>query len=64
MRETGAGPGETLVVGDTSYDIEMAVAAGARPIGVAWGNHPAAELRAAGAATVLERFDQLMDLLG
>lgn len=59
MREVGAEPGETVLVGDTTFDIEMAVAAGARPVGVAWGNHAAGELRAAGAPVVLERFGEL-----
>ena len=63
MRETGAGPNETAIVGDTTFDVEMGVAAGCRAIGVAWGNHPADELRAAGADTVIERFEQLMDCL-
>jgi phosphoglycolate phosphatase len=63
MRETGAAPGETMLVGDTSFDIEMAVAASALPVGVAWGNHPPAELRAAGAAHILDRFDDLLALL-
>ena len=63
MRETGAGPNETAIVGDTTFDIEMGLAAGCRAIGVAWGNHPADELRAAGADTVIERFEQLTDCL-
>jgi phosphoglycolate phosphatase len=53
MREAGALPGETVVIGDTTYDIEMARAAGAAAIGVAWGYHPAAELQAAGAFEVI-----------
>jgi phosphoglycolate phosphatase len=63
MRETGANPAETMLVGDTSFDIEMAVAARALPVGVSWGNHPPAELRAAGAVHVLDRFDELLGLL-
>lgn len=63
MRETGAAPEETMMIGDTSFDIEMAVSAGATPVGVAWGNHPAAELKAVGAAHVLDRFDELVGLL-
>jgi phosphoglycolate phosphatase len=61
MRETGSAPGETLMVGDTSFDMEMARAAGARAIGVAWGYHPPAQLEAAGAELILENFDQLLD---
>lgn len=59
MREAGAAPAETVLVGDTTFDMEMALAAGARPIGVAWGNHAAADLRTAGAPVVLERFGEL-----
>ena len=63
MRETGAAREETMLVGDTTFDVLMAKAAGAVPVGVAWGNHPEAELRAAGARHMLARFDQLLDLL-
>ena len=49
MRDAGADPAGTVMIGDTSYDMAMARAAGARAVGVAWGYHDAAELRAAGA---------------
>ena len=45
--------GATVVIGDTPLDIEAALAAGARGIGVATGSCPAAELAAAGADVVL-----------
>ena len=63
MRETGSEPRATLMVGDTSFDMEMARAAGARAIGVAWGYHPTAMLEAAGAETILHGFDELLDLV-
>ncbi len=63
MAETGAAPAATMVVGDTTFDVLMARAAGALPVGVSWGNHPAAELVAAGAVRVLGRFDELHELL-
>ncbi len=63
MRETGAAPEETMMIGDTSFDIEMALSAGVLPVGVSWGNHPAAELKAVGAVHVLDRFDELVGLL-
>ena len=53
MTEVGAEAHRTLMIGDTTYDIGMARDAGARPIGVAWGYHPPAELEAAGAHRVL-----------
>jgi phosphoglycolate phosphatase len=63
MRETGVAAEATWLIGDTSFDMEMAVAAGVRPIGVNWGYHPAAALEAAGAGVVLDRFEQLLDLV-
>jgi phosphoglycolate phosphatase len=59
MRETGAEPGETIMVGDTSFDIEMALAAGVGAIGVSWGYHEVADLRGAGADLVIDRYDDL-----
>lgn len=49
LAETGADPDLSIMVGDTSYDMAMAKAAGVTAIGAAWGYHDAAELRAAGA---------------
>jgi phosphoglycolate phosphatase len=62
MAETGSTPEETLMVGDTSYDMAMARAAGVGAIGVAWGYHPVDNLLAAGATTILERFEDLLAL--
>ncbi len=63
IRETGAAADSTWLIGDTSFDMEMAVAAGVRPIGVNWGYHPDEALREAGAEIVLERFEQLLELV-
>jgi phosphoglycolate phosphatase len=63
MAETGLPPAATMLIGDTTYDILMARAAGAMPVGVSWGNHAPEELTAAGAATVLDRFEELHALL-
>jgi len=52
MAEAGAAPDTTVMIGDTSFDIDMGVAAGVRSIGVAWGYHPPAELLASGAQAV------------
>lgn len=49
MAEAGASPATTLMIGDTSYDMAMARAAGATAIGALWGYHDAAELTRAGA---------------
>jgi phosphoglycolate phosphatase len=42
------------MIGDTSFDMEMGVAAGAHVIGVGWGYHPPDELIAAGASVVVD----------
>ncbi len=57
MAEMGVEPHRTVVIGDTSYDIEMAKAAGAHAIGVAWGYHPVDSLLAAGADTIVTDFN-------
>ncbi len=63
MAAGGAAPHETLVIGDTSYDMLMANAAGARGIGVAWGYHPAAELIGAGAVAIVAHAGELVDTI-
>lgn len=54
IAEAGAAPNTSVVIGDTSYDIGMALAAGAGAIGAAWGYHEADELDEAGAHGVAE----------
>ena len=63
MAEAGALPADTVMIGDTAYDIEMAVAAGARAIGVAWGYHTPDELLAAGAEAVATTPEELGEML-
>ena len=57
--ETGVDPEATLVVGDTVFDMAMAAAARALPLGVGWGYHETNELIEAGAHRILDRFGQL-----
>lgn len=64
MAETGATPERTLMVGDSSFDMEMAVAAGVTPVAVSWGFQPVAALRAAGARHVIEDCAELIPLIG
>src|SRR3954451_13636970 len=63
MREAGVDAANTVVVGDTVYDIAMARAAGAAAIGVAWGYHRPAALTESGAFAVIEDFAQLAPTL-
>jgi len=54
MADAGASPQTTIVIGDTAFDMGMAVAAGTTGIGAGWGYHEAEELLAAGAVAVAE----------
>jgi phosphoglycolate phosphatase len=49
MMETGAAVHSTVMVGDTSFDMEMARNAEVRALGVGWGYHSLERLAAAGA---------------
>ena len=60
MAETGAEPADTLMIGDTTYDVEMGLAAGAQTIGVAWGYHAPERLIGAGAHAMAEAPDRLL----
>ncbi len=46
VTETGVDPDRAVMVGDTTYDMDMAQAAGVRRIGVSWGYHKAEDLNA------------------
>lgn len=50
--EADADPARTVMIGDTTYDVMMAVNAGVRAIGVGWGYHAPDELAEAGAHAV------------
>ncbi|NKX45382.1 HAD-IA family hydrolase [Roseicyclus persicicus] len=59
LRETGIDRARAVMLGDTSFDMEMARNAGVAALGVSWGYHPIDRLRAAGAIDVLDRFSDL-----
>jgi len=63
MDETGAAPGTTVMIGDTSYDMIMASCAEVTGIGVSWGYHAAADLKRSGAKSVVSSFPALGALL-
>ncbi|MBB3033479.1 HAD-IA family hydrolase [Alteriqipengyuania lutimaris] len=61
--ECVATPADAVMIGDTSFDIEMAKAAGVRAIGVAWGYHEPEELLHAGADIVAQTPAHLTEIL-
>lgn len=54
LAQAGADRAASLMIGDTSYDMAMAKAAGVSAVGVAWGYHAREELLAAGADYIAE----------
>jgi phosphoglycolate phosphatase len=63
LAETGVAPEDCVMIGDTEFDIAMAVSAGVRGLGVDWGYHTAQELVAAGAEAVAADPAHLRELL-
>lgn len=63
LAEAGAKAADAVMIGDTTFDIEMARAAGVRAIGVAWGYHEPGELIAAGAVGVAQTMEELEELI-
>lgn len=63
IADAGASPQTSFVVGDTSFDMAMAAAAGAAPIGAAWGYHEEQELIDAGAVAVAAAPLDVLDLV-
>ena len=64
MEETGARPENTVMIGDTSYDMAMAKNAGVTGLGVSWGYHDRPLLTQAGASVILDEFADLVPELG
>jgi phosphoglycolate phosphatase len=60
MAEAGVGPEATVMIGDTSYDMEMARRATVGAVGVAWGYHPVRHLEQAGAHIIVPEIAALV----
>jgi phosphoglycolate phosphatase len=63
MRETGIVCTNTIMVGDTTYDVLMARAANVGALGVTWGYHHKDELEQAGAHRIVEDYVAMPDAL-
>jgi len=60
---TAIAPQKAIMVGDTTFDMDMAVNAGVSGLGVSYGVHSAAMLRNAQAATVQASFGDMINWL-
>ncbi|MEQ1499702.1 MAG: HAD-IA family hydrolase [Novosphingobium sp.] len=63
LAETGVSRERCVMIGDTQFDMAMAVNAGVRALGVDWGYHSVEELFDAGAAAVATSPANLGELL-
>ena len=59
LADAGVPVAQAVMIGDTSFDMEMARAAGMRGLGIGWGYHAPDVLTAAGAARVATDFAEL-----
>lgn len=62
LSDTGAEAGNAVMIGDTGYDMAMAVNAGVAGIGVGWGYHDDSELELAGASTIARLPGELLGI--
>lgn len=60
IADAGSHESLTVMVGDTSFDMRMARAAGCHALGVNWGYHSEDELRMGGAHDVIDTYSDVM----
>lgn len=63
LSESGLDARDAVMIGDTSFDMEMARAAGVSAFGVTWGYHPDEALVAAGASLIAPDYPALLQSL-
>lgn len=63
MAELGVAPEDTMMVGDSSYDMAMARSAGVHAIGVSWGFQPVDVLKQTGAHRIVDSYGELDPVL-
>lgn len=63
VSDAGTSAARSMMIGDTSYDMEMARAAGALAIGVTWGYHTPDVLQQSGAHHIVEDAEGLNQII-
>lgn len=63
LRRTGVARERVLYVGDSGVDMQTAAEAGVRSVGVTWGFRTREELAASGACHIVDRSEEILDLL-
>ena len=64
LGETSTPPQQAVVVGDTSFDLKMASAAGVHAVAVSYGAHDRGHLADLAPAAIVDDVPQLAALLG
>jgi phosphoglycolate phosphatase len=59
IAEAGAEIVDTVMIGDTVFDLQMAHNANVKSIAVSWGYHQVGQLNSAGPDAMIDHFDQL-----
>jgi phosphoglycolate phosphatase len=63
MEVAFADPSTTVMIGDTTHDMEMARNAGVHALGGNWGYHEQEELEASGAHMIIDEVGQMIDAI-
>ena len=63
LAHCGKTPAESLVIGDSEYDLAMASAAGVASVGVSYGVHAAERLRRHAPLAIIDELAELFGLL-
>lgn len=63
MDELGVAAHDTVMIGDTSHDLQMAASAGVHGVGVGYGAHPVSELQACSPAGLVHSVAELSEWL-
>ena len=63
LAEISCNPHEAIFIGDSEIDIETAKNAGCYPLGVSWGFRLRETLEEAGAASIIDRPEEIWDLI-
>lgn len=63
LADSGVAAEDAVMIGDTTFDLEMARNAGVDAIGVAWGHHPVERMLTAEPLAIAQDFDELDALI-
>lgn len=63
LKAVGVDPHQAVMIGDTVHDLNMAMAAKVKAVGVSWGFHTAEELKTAEPLAIIDEFSVLKPLL-